>query len=182
MLTLSPERDRSGTRVFLGNVTRYMKLCLVVTPLQVLIARKSCRKKMEYLRSLPAGTVGHDLVQMLDSKGLKLIPGFTKHDLNHLILGYDMTPEEELCMQAYLIGNGHWQLQCFIFLSSAVLLPGLWSTLWCHYTLGKQSKSLSPLHLDDCLLKSTDQVRQQYAPSHNSISAQTVGPAAEFVG
>ena len=37
---------------------------------------------------------------MLDEKGLKLIPGFERHDLNHLILGYGMEPEEELCMQA----------------------------------------------------------------------------------
>jgi hypothetical protein len=27
---------------------------------------------------------------MLDAKGLKLIPGFERHDLNHLILGYGM--------------------------------------------------------------------------------------------
>jgi len=156
-------------------VTRYLKLCLVVTPLQLLIARTSCRQQLEHLRSLPEHTVGHDLAKMLDSRGLKLIPGFVKHDLNHLILGYDMTPEEELCMQAYLIGNGHWQLQCFLFLSSAVLLPGLWSTLCAHYKLGRQNELLSSLRLEECLDRKTEQVRRQYALPRTRMVANVCG-------
>jgi hypothetical protein len=119
---------------------------------------------------------------MLDSKGLKLIPGFAKHDLDHLILGYGMDPEEELCMQAYLIGNGRWQLQCFLFLSSAVLLPGLWGTLCAHYNIGKRSEPLSSLTLDDCLDQITDQLRRQYAPSRMNLAASTPGPATGLVG
>lgn len=164
MSKLPARRETSGIRLFLGNVTKYLKICFVVRPLQFLIGNRSCKQKLDYMRSLPAHTVGHDLAKMLDSRGLKLIPGFAKHDLNHLILGYDMTPEEELCMQAYLIGNGHWQIQCFLFLSSAVLLPGLWSTLWDHYNLGRQSESLSALRLEDCVEQNTEQVRQRYAP------------------
>lgn len=126
---------------------------------------------MAYMRSLPVHTVGHDFAQMLDSKGLKLIPGFAKHDLDHLILGYGMNPEEELCMQAYLIGNGRRQLQCFLFLSSALLLPGLWSTLWAHYNLGRRSEPLSPLTLDDCLEQRTDQLRRKYSPAGMDLTA-----------
>ena len=165
MSDLPTKRDISRSRKFLGNVTKYLKICLVVKPLQFLIARTSCKQKLERMRSLPDHTVGHDLAKMLDSRELKLIPGFAKHDLNHLILGYDMTPESELCMQAYLIGNGHWQPQCFLFGSSAVLLPGLWSTLWDHYNLGRRSESISSLKLEDCLDRNTEQVRRQYAPS-----------------
>jgi len=165
MSELAAKRNAFSLRVFLGNVTKYIKICCVVKPLQMLVARKSCRQKLDYMRSLPDHTVGHDLAKMLDSKGLKLIPGFEKHDLDHLILGYDMTPEEELCMQAYLIGNGRWQLQCILFLSSAVLLPGLWSTLWDHYNLGRQSEPLASLRLEDCITQNTEQLRRRYAPS-----------------
>ena len=137
---------------------------------------------MAYMRSLPVHTVGHDLAHILDSKGLKLIPGFAKHDLDHLILGYGMDPEEELCMQAYLIGNGRWQLQCFLFLSSAVLLPGLWGTLFAHYNLGKQSEPLSSLTLDACLEQRTDQLRRKYAPSRMNFTASVNRPTTGFVG
>ena len=165
MSTRLTNQNISRTRKFLGNVTKYIKICCVIKPLQLLVARNCCSQKMAYMRSLPAHTVGHDLAHMLDSRGLKLIPGFAKHDLDHLILGYGMDPEEELCMQAYLIGNGRWQLQVFLFLSSAVLLPGLWGTLWAHYQLGRQSPALTSLTFDGCLTQNTDQLRRQYAPS-----------------
>lgn len=164
MSTQPTNQNISSTRKCLGNVTKYIKICCVIKPLQLLVARNCCNQKMAYMRSLPVHTVGHDLARMLDSKGLKLIPGFAKHDLDHLILGYGMDPEEELCMQAYLIGNGRWQLQVFLFLSSAVLLPGLWSALWAHYKLGRQGPALTALTLDDCLTQKTDQLRRKYAP------------------
>lgn len=164
----------SRTRRFLGNITKYIKICCVIKILQLLVARNCYSQKMAYMRSLPAHTVGHDLIQMLDSKGLKLIPGFAKHDLDHLILGYGMEPEEELCMQAYLIGNGRRQLQVVLFLSSAVLLPGLWSTLWAHYKLGRQSPALTSLAFDDCLTQNTDQIRRRYAPPMMPCAASSV--------
>jgi hypothetical protein len=181
MAALPTNQQISNLRAFLGNVTKYIKICCVVKPLQLLVARNSCRQKLAYMRSLPVGTVGHDLAHMLDSKGLKLIPGFAKHDLDHLILGYEMHPEEELCMQAYLIGNGRWQLQCFLFLSSALLLPGLWSTLRDHYNLGRQREPLSSLSLDDCLNQSTDRLQQKYGRSRVHLAACDMSATA-FVG
>lgn len=168
MYELLSKSKISYTRMLLGNLTKQIKICFVVKPLQLLFPSKPYEQKLEYMRSLPAHTVGHDLAKLLDSKSLKLIPGFGKHDLNHLILGYDMDPEEELCMQAYLIGNGHWQLQCFLFLGSAVLLPGLWSTLWAHYKFGKRRESLSPLSLEECLDRQTETVRREYTLPRNS--------------
>lgn len=161
----SNSKNICRTRRFLGNVTKYLKICCVIKPLQFLVARNCCSDRMAYMRSLPARTVGHDLAAMLDGRGLKLVPGFTKHDLDHLILGYGMDPEEELCMQAYLLGNGRRQIQVFLFLGSAVLLPGLWGSLWAHYNLGKQSPALTSVTLDDCLTLNTDQLRRRYAPS-----------------
>lgn len=164
----------SRMRKFLGSVSKYIKICCVIKPLQILVARNRCNQKMTYMRSLPAHTVGHDLVHMLDSKGLRLVPGFYKHDLDHLLLGYGMDPEEELCMQAYLIGNGRWQLQVFLFLSSAVLLPGLWSSLWAHYKLGRQSPAITSLEFDECLTQNTDELQRQYSPSP-MLFAETSG-------
>lgn len=182
MFTRPTNQNISRTRKFLGAVTKYIKICCVIKPLQFLVARNSCRQKMTYMRSLPAGTVGHDLALMLDSRGLRLVPGFAKHDLDHLILGYGMDAEEELCMQAYLIGNGRWQPQVFLFLSSAVLLPGLWPTLWAHYNSGRQSPAITSLTFDECLTRNTDQLRQQYAPSSMALADRATAIPAQIVG
>ena len=93
----------SMLRVLIGKLIANTKDYLVVRPLQMLFPRRRYEKKLQLMRSLPYHTVGNDLARMLDAKGLKLIPGFERHDLNHLILGYGMEPEEELCMQAYLV-------------------------------------------------------------------------------
>jgi hypothetical protein len=170
----------SFLRAFLGNVTQYIKIFCVIKPLQLFIARRSCKQKMAYMRALPANTVGNDLAQLLDSQGLKLIPGFSKHDLDHLILGYGMGPEEELCMQAYVIGNGRCQLQCILFLSSAFLVPGLWPTLYSHFKLGRRSESLSSLKLDDCLELRTEQLRRKYAPSRIEATESVPMPLTDF--
>ena len=182
MSTRSTNHYVSRPRRFLGNVTKYIKICCVIKPLQLLVARNCCSQKMAYMRSLPANTIGHDLAHMLDSRGLKLVPGFAKHDLDHLILGYGMEPEEELCMQAYLIGNGRWQIQVFLFLSSAVLLPGLWTTLWAHYKIGRQSPSLTSLKVDDCLTLNTEQIRRYYAPSSMHFTENSASISTSLVG
>ena len=85
MYDLPTKSKISFSRMLLGNLTKYLKICLVVKPLQFLFPSKPYEQKLEHMRSLPEHTVGHDLARMLDSKGLKLIPGFGKHDLNHLI-------------------------------------------------------------------------------------------------
>ncbi len=99
---------------------------------------------------------------MLDEKGLKLIPGFERHDLNHLVHGYGMEPVEVLCMQAYLVGNGYYKLHCCLFLSSGLLLPCLWKTLFAHYKLGKRSESLSSLTPAECMTERTEFVIRKY--------------------
>jgi hypothetical protein len=156
------KHSSSLLRTLIGRFIANTKDYLVVRPLQRLFPQRRYEQRLQLMRSLPDHTVGNDLARMLDEKGLKLIPGFERHDLNHLILGYGMEPEEELCMQAYLIGNGYYKFHCCLFLSSALLLPCLWKTLFTHYQLGRRSESLSSLSLDACMTERTDLMIQKY--------------------
>ena len=162
MQELPTKYHSSIIRKLIGKLIANTKDYLVVRPLQILFPRKRYEQKLQLLRSLPDYTVGNDLARMLDAKGLKLIPGFERHDLNHLILGYGMEPEEELCMQAYLVGNGYYKLHCCLFLSSSLLLPCLWKTLFAHYKLGKRSEALSSLSLKECMNERTEFVIRKY--------------------
>jgi hypothetical protein len=157
-------------RLLIGRLIANTKDYLVVRPLQLLFPRERYEQQLQRMRSLPDHTVGNDLARMLDEKGLKLIPGFERHDLCHLVLGYGMEPEEELCMQAYLVGNGYYKLHCCLFLSSSLLLPCLWKTLFAHYQLGKRSESLSSLSLEACMTDRTEFVIRKY---RNSAAKET---------
>lgn len=162
MQELLTKHHSSIIRTLIGKLIANTKDYLFVRPLQIIFPRKRYEQKLKLMRSLPGHTVGNDLARLLDAKGLKLIPGFERHDLNHLILGYGMEPEEELCMQAYLVGNGYYKLHCCLFLSSSLLLPCLWKTLLVHYKLGKRSESLSSLSLKECMNERTELVVRKY--------------------
>ncbi len=162
MHELQTNHRSSMLRMLIGKLIANTKDYLVVRPLQMLFPQKRYEQKLQLMRSLPSHTVGNDLARMLDEKRLKLIPGFERHDLNHLILGYGMEPEEELCMQAYLVGNGYYKLHCCLFLGSGILLPCLWETLFAHYNMGKRSQSLSTLTLEECMAERTELVIRKY--------------------
>jgi ubiquinone biosynthesis protein Coq4 len=35
------------------------------------------------------------------------LPYYAKHDIKHVLLGYDTTAEGEVCLQTFMLGNGH---------------------------------------------------------------------------
>ena len=59
------------------------------------------------LKKLPLSTLGYDLYQFLETKKLDLLPSYAKHDIKHILLGYDTTDEGEVCLQCFMLGNKH---------------------------------------------------------------------------
>lgn len=59
------------------------------------------------LKNLPTGTLGHELIHFIEEKDLKLLPYYAKHDIKHLLLEYDTTDCGEVCLQCFMLGNGH---------------------------------------------------------------------------
>ena len=90
-----------------------------------------------------------------------------------------MEPEEELCMQAYLVGNGYYKLHCCLFLSSGLLLPWIWIALVAHYKLGKRRDSLSSLSLGGCMNERTEVVIRKYRAAAVAFSP-CIAPVAIF--
>ncbi len=61
----------------------------------------------EALQQMPDGALGKDLIEMLDKNKLQLLPYYVKHDIKHILLGYDTTGEGEVCLQCFMLGNRH---------------------------------------------------------------------------
>ncbi len=83
---------------------------------------------MQALSAMPRGTVGAELYAMLSGKNLRLLPHYAKHDLKHVILGYDTTGAGEVSLQFFMLGNGH----CSFPVAATVLygvctMPEHWS-------------------------------------------------------
>lgn len=87
------------------------------------------QQQVQQLQTLPQGTLGKDIADCLQRNKLRLVPNFESHDLKHVLLGYHMTPEDEIRLQAFMLGNGNLSIASVaIFLFGALLLPELWFT------------------------------------------------------
>lgn len=162
MLDLSITQNKSSLRILAERFIDSCKLYGVIKPLQFFLGGKYHRQKLAYMRELPVHTVGFELAQMLDLHQLQLIPKFEEHDLKHLILGYGMSTQEELGMQAYLLGNGSRKLSCILFLSSAILLPSLWKYLYQEFKKGKSKVSIRKISLYMCMHEPLSVIRKNY--------------------
>jgi hypothetical protein len=161
-IALNPQ-VRSGS--LSGFFIESSKKWLVVKPLQLFSNRRYYAEKLETMRNLPVGTIGKDVANMLDAADLKIIPKFENHDLKHLILGYGMSPLDEIRMQAYLIGNGNRSFSCYLFVGLGILMPRYWKTFYADFKRGKDSFSILDLEIDDCMQESTAELIWEYRVS-----------------
>jgi ubiquinone biosynthesis protein Coq4 len=92
------------------------------------------------LASFPAGTLGYDLVHFLNGKNLKLLPHYAKHDIKHVLLQYDTTGEGEVCLQCFMLGNGHisFPVAATVMYGFATM-PEYWAKFREAYRRGKRS-------------------------------------------
>jgi hypothetical protein len=134
----------------------------IIWALEKIYGATTLDSKLEKLRTLEKGTVGREVAEMLDGKGYRLIPKFENHDLKHIVLDYEMTMQDEIKMQAYLVGNGNTTFPCLIFLSLGLFYPRIWIDLRTEYRQGKNSNSIHFLTLDNCMDKSLSEIKNEY--------------------
>ncbi|NQX86801.1 MAG: hypothetical protein HRT67_13025 [Flavobacteriaceae bacterium] len=65
-------------------------------------------QQVDKLRKLESVTLGKEIAKCLDKYKLTLVPKYESHDLKHVLLDYKMTAEDEIRMQAFMIGNGNY--------------------------------------------------------------------------
>ncbi|MBC6992831.1 hypothetical protein QWY85_04255 [Neolewinella lacunae] len=107
-------------------------------------------QQVDELRKLKNGTLGKEIAICLDNHKLNLVPNYESHDLKHVLLGYKMTAEDEIRMQAFMIGNGNFSIPSFtILFFGALLLPDLWSTFYSDFKTGRQTIPISNWTIND---------------------------------
>jgi hypothetical protein len=105
---------------------------------------KPYHQRVEALRDLQKGTLGHEIAKCLDDNNLTLVPKYESHDLKHVLLEFDMKPEGEIRMHAFMVGNGNYSIPSFaILFFGALLLPDLWTTFYSDYKKGRNTIPVS---------------------------------------
>lgn len=96
------------------------------------------------LKSLESDTLGYELVHFLERKNLKLLPHYAKHDIKHILLEYDTTDEGEVCLQCFMLGNGHISFPVVAtVLYGFVTMPEYWKKFRTAYYRGSKSIAIN---------------------------------------
>lgn len=89
------------------------------------------------------GTLGKDLVKMLDKNKLELLPYYVKHDIKHILLEYDTTGEGEVCLQCFMLGNGHLSFPVAATVSFGLFtMPEHWLLFLKAFKRGRRSAAI----------------------------------------
>jgi len=114
------------------------------------------------LRSLPPGTLGNDLFVFLKHRKLPLLNHYARHDLKHVLLGYDTTEEGEACLQSFMLGNGRISFPVLATVTySCLTMPEHWSKIKNAYLQGKKSNPIHQWKWNDILKEKTEDLRRK---------------------
>jgi ubiquinone biosynthesis protein Coq4 len=96
------------------------------------------------LAAFADGTLGKDLYNFLDVKDLELLPYYARHDIKHILLGYDTTDEGEGCLQCFMMGNGHVSFPVMAtVLYGVVTMPEYWKSFATAFKRGKTCEPIA---------------------------------------
>src|SRR3982751_5259673 len=113
----------------------------------------------EQLRELPGGSLGNDLFLFLSKRNLPLLKHYARHDLKHVVLGYDTTDEGEACLQSFMLGNGRVSFPVLAtVIYSFCTMPEHWTKMKKAHRLGKKSNPIHHWQWNRLLTESTDQL------------------------
>ena len=114
------------------------------------------------LKQFAAGTMGNDLIEFIEKKELALLPYYARHDMKHILLGYDTTDEGEGCLQCFMLGNGHISFPVLAtVLYGLVTMPEYWSSFRVAYKRGQKSTPISKWEWFGILEESTASLIQK---------------------
>jgi len=114
------------------------------------------------LQALPEGTLGNDLARMLEANRFELLTHYAKHDMKHILLDYPTTDEGEVCLQAFMLGNGHLSFPvASTLLFGLFTMPEYWASFRAAWRRGKQAPSISGWNWPSLVTLSTHTIKQQ---------------------
>ena len=114
------------------------------------------------LKSLPPGTLGNDLFIFLKQRNLPLLKHYARHDLKHVLLGYDTTEEGEACLQSFMFGNGRISFPVLAtVIYSFITMPEYWSKMKEAFRQGKKSDPIHPWKWNELLKEPTEELRKK---------------------
>ena len=98
----------------------------------------------EQLLQMDKGTMGRELIEFIHAKNLELLTHYARHDMKHIVLGFDTTEVGELCLQSFMLGNGRVSFPVLAtVLFGLFTAPEYWKKMLASF---REGKKCIPIH------------------------------------
>ncbi len=117
--------------------------------------------QFEAYQHMSQNSLGYKYQAYLKRHKIEYKPNLIKHDMKHIILGYDMKMPGELEIVAFLIGNKSYNKIGVIYLLICLLIVPEYSLkLVKHYKRGKAAKCLKHYRIDSFVEADLNKTRE----------------------
>ena len=133
----------------------------VALPLLKLVRRPNVFKyNADQLKQFTTGSLGNDLYLFLENRNLPLLKHYVRHDLKHVLLGYDTTDKGEVCLQNFMLGNGRISFPVLAtVIYGFIAMPEYWSSMIAAFQKGRKSASFHHRVWNDVITDQTENLR-----------------------
>jgi ubiquinone biosynthesis protein Coq4 len=153
---------KSGVKKIRENILVFLTHKIALPMLKVMRKPNDFTYSEEQLKKLPTGTLGNDLILFLKQRDLPLLKHYARHDLKHVLLGYDTTEEGEACLQSFMLGNGRVSFPVLATVGYSILtMPEYWNKMNNAYRQGKKSNSIHNWKWNEIMTQQTSELRKQ---------------------
>jgi len=105
---------------------------------------------LEDCSKMDQNSLGHSLYNYFSENNLIFKPKLIRHNMKHILLGYDMKIEDELRLHAFLIGNKSYNLLGIVYLITCTLfVPEIIFKLRLEFKKGKTVTILKHVKLQN---------------------------------
>jgi ubiquinone biosynthesis protein Coq4 len=99
---------------------------------------------------------------MLEANRFELLTHYAKHDMKHILLDYPTTDEGEVCLQAFMLGNGHISFPvASTLLYGFVTMPEYWRSFQTAWHRGKRANTIHGWNWPSLVAQPTAALKQQ---------------------
>lgn len=166
--TITSFFTRAAASLYRGVVRLRSRLLVLLTHRLALPVLKLIRKPEIFpytrnqLQSMPEGSLGSDLAVLLNDNRFELLTHYAKHDMKHILLDYPTTDEGEVCLQAFMLGNGHISFPvASTLLFGFFTMPEYWRSFQTAWHRGKRAQAISGWNWPELVEQPTTVLKQK---------------------
>ncbi len=114
------------------------------------------------LYMMPENTLGNDLYNFLEKRNLPLLKNYARHDIKHILLGYDTSEEGEVCLQSFMLGNGRISFPVLAtVMYGFITMPEYWKKMKEAYRKGRKCSSFHNWEWSKLVTESTKELQNK---------------------